>query len=85
MWRVYSYSHKNDYKSYHDDSVYKFNKVLQFTDNKVKIILHFAYCELSAMLELYKKLEMRDCTSLFDSHGRVQYNPPYAHNLSATA
>ena len=54
MWRVYSYSHKNGDKSYHADSVYKFNKVLQFTDNKVKIILHYAYGKLSDMLESNK-------------------------------
>ena len=43
---------KNVYKSYPAISVYKFNKVLQFTDNKVQIILHFAYCFISEMLQL---------------------------------
>ena len=43
---------KNVYKSYPAISVYKFNKVLQFTDNKVQIILHFAYLFISEMLQL---------------------------------
>ena len=43
---------KNVYKSYPAISVYKFNKVLQFTDHKVQIILHFAYLFISEMLQL---------------------------------